>query len=72
MLSARRRIGFALLRRGRRKGSAFLQAAGVLLILLGRVRRRRAAGFDLKPGQKARLAVSRPGDSPAAFRIDSS
>lgn len=71
MSSGRRRIGYTLLRRGLRKGNVLLQAAGALLIVLHWAARRRAAAFELKAGQKAGLAVSRPGDDPIAFRIDS-
>ena len=70
-MSGRRRIGFVLLRRGLRKGNVLLQAAGAFLILLHWARRRRAAVFDLEAGQKAGLAVNRPGDGPIAFRIES-
>lgn len=70
MSSGRRRIGYALLRRGLRKGNVLLQAAGAFLILLHWVTRRRVTVFDLEAGQKAGLAVNRPGDGPIAFRID--
>ena len=61
--------------RGLQEGRMSLVALGVFMIL-GRLatRRRpgtRVAGLRLDPGSSAALRVSRPGDDPVTFRVDS-
>ena len=61
--------------RGLQDGRMSLAALGVFMIL-GRLATRRRRGTKvadvrLKPGSSVALRVSRPGDDPVTFRVDS-